>query len=110
LARPLRVPLRGPLQRPGPVAPSIGSAISGSLGQPASPPFSNPEPTPELVGVVQASGRGRSAIFSLEGNSTSTTVGEAIGSTGWRLHSASGDSVVIERNGQQQRVSIGGSP
>jgi len=110
LARPLRVPLRGPLQRPVPVAPSIGSAIPGSLGQPASPPFSNPEPTPELVGVVQANGRGGSAIFSLEGNSTSTTVGEAIGSTGWRLHSARGDSVVIERNGQQQRVSIGGSP
>jgi type II secretory pathway component PulK len=60
--------------------------------------------------VVQAKGRGGSAIFSLNGTSTSTAVGEAIGATGWRLHAAEADSVVIERNGQQQRVSIGGAP
>ncbi|MCP9772848.1 hypothetical protein KBY66_09435 [Synechococcus sp. Tobar12-5m-g] len=109
-APPLRVPLRGPLQRPVPVAPSIGSARPGSLGEPASPGFSSPGPLPELVGVVQAKGRGGSAIFSLDGTSTSTVVGEAIGATGWRLQAAEADSVVIERNGQQQRVSIGGAP
>jgi type II secretory pathway component PulC len=63
---------------------------------------------PELVGVVQAAGKGGSAIFQMGGSSTSAAVGEAIGSTGWRLQEASGDSVVIERNGEQQRVSISG--
>jgi len=110
LARPLRVPLRGPLQRPLPVAPSIGSAIPGNLSQPASPGVSKPGPTPELVGVVQARGKGGSAIFSLDGTATSTQVGEPIGATGWRLQAADGESVVIERNGQQQRVSLGGGP
>jgi hypothetical protein len=110
LARPLRVPLRGPLQRPVPVAPSIDSALPGSLDQPANPGVSNPGPTPELVGVVQASGKGGSAIFSLDGTATSTQVGEPIGATGWRLQAADGESVVIERNGHQQRVSIGGAP
>jgi len=110
LARPLRVPLRGALQRPVPAAPSIGSALPGSLDQPASPGVSNPGPTPELVGVVQASGKGGSAIFSLDGTATSTQVGEPIGATGWRLQAADGESVVIERNGHQQRVSIGGAP
>ena len=95
-AAPLRVPLRGPLQRPVPPAVVPVPANPGSL--------------PELVGVVEARGRGGSAIFSLDGTSTSTAVGEPIGSTGWRLQATDGESVLIERNGQQQRVSIGGSP
>jgi hypothetical protein len=105
LAAPLRVPLRGPLQRPVPPAPALAVVPSGN-----GPPPANPGPIPELVGVVQARGRGGSAIFSLDGASTSTQVGEAIGATGWRLHATDGESVVIERNGQQQRVSIGGGP
>ncbi|WP_457767653.1 hypothetical protein [Cyanobium sp. ULC082] len=117
-ARPLLVPLRGTLQRPVPAAPVLGNARPIGVGESVSPAFGAGAgagavaigSAPELVGVVQANGRGGSAIFSLEGNATSTAVGEPIGSTGWRLHSTSGDSVVIERNGQQQRVSIGGSP
>jgi hypothetical protein len=53
-------------------------------------------------------GKGGSAIFQIDGSSTSASVGESIGGTGWRLQSASGDSVVLERDGQQQRVSISG--
>jgi hypothetical protein len=58
------------------------------------------------VGVVQAPGRPASAIFQVEGSSTSAAAGESIGNSGWRLQSASGDSAVIERQGVQQRISI----
>ena len=34
--------------------------------------------------------------------------GEQIGSTGWRLRSADGETAVIERGGEQRRVSIAG--
>jgi hypothetical protein len=33
-------------------------------------------------------------------------VGESIGSSGWRLRSASGDTAVIEKGGEQRRISI----
>ncbi|CAK6697124.1 hypothetical protein [Synechococcus sp. CBW1107] len=94
-APPLRVPVSGTITRGAPPAPAMPApgADGGS---------------PELVGVVQVPGQSGSAIFQMGGSSTSASVGEAIGSTGWRLRSASGNSVVIERNGQQQRVSISG--
>ena len=61
---------------------------------------------PQLVGVVQVPGQSGSAIFQLGGSSTSAAVGESIGSSGWRLRSASGDSAVIEKGGEQRRISI----
>jgi hypothetical protein len=61
---------------------------------------------PELVGVVQIPGRGGSAIFQMGGSSTNAGAGEVIGSSGWRLVSTNGESAVIERGGQQRRVSI----
>jgi hypothetical protein len=63
-------------------------------------------PVPVLVGVVQAQGRGGAAIFQVDGASTTASPGELIGSSGWRLRSASGDSVLIERGGEQRRLSI----
>ena len=105
-APPLRVPVSGTITRGAPPAPAMPArrpvassdvAASGADGG-----------SPELVGVVQVPGQSGSAIFQMGGSSTSASVGEAIGSTGWRLRSASGNSVVIERNGQQQRVSISG--
>lgn len=63
-------------------------------------------PLPVLVGVIQAQGRGGSAIFQVEGASTTASPGELIGSSGWRLRSAAGDSALIERGGEQRRVSI----
>jgi len=46
------------------------------------------------VGVVQVPGQSESAIFQIGG------------SAGWRLRSASGDTAVIEKGGEQRRVSI----
>lgn len=120
-APPLRVPLRGRITRPAPSAPAIGSWVGGT-GRSTPSAASRPIPVepaaetasggggavPELVGVVQAAGKGGSAIFQMGGSSTSAAVGETIGSTGWRLQEASGDSVMIERNGEQQRISISG--
>jgi hypothetical protein len=61
---------------------------------------------PELLGVVQIPGKPGSAIFQVGGSSTNALVGEGIGSSGWRLQSASGDSAVIERAGVSRRISI----
>jgi hypothetical protein len=59
------------------------------------------------VGVVGAAGQPGSAIFQVGSSSTSVTVGEPIGSSGWRLRSADGDTAVIERGGEVRQVSIG---
>ncbi len=111
-APPLRVPVSGTITRGAPPAPAM-PAPGGASGSGPSADGGGPAPgtdggSPELVGVVQVPGQSGSAIFQMGGSSTSASVGEAIGATGWRLHSASGNSVVIERNGQQQRVSISG--
>jgi hypothetical protein len=88
-----------------PFTPTIGA------GAPTAPP---PLPSesgtnlPLLVGVVQSQGRSASAIFQIGGSSTSAAVGESIAGSGWRLRSASGDTAVIERAGQQRRLSISG--
>lgn len=113
-APPLRVPVSGTITRGAPPAPAMpapgaasGTGRSGDGGGGGPAPGADGG-SPELVGVVQVPGQSGSAIFQMGGSSTSASVGEAIGSTGWRLRSASGNSVVIERNGQQQRVSISG--
>jgi hypothetical protein len=59
-----------------------------------------------LVGVVAAAGRASSAIFQVGSVSTSVGVGEAIGTSGWKLRSASGDMAEIEQGGIVRRVSI----
>jgi hypothetical protein len=64
--------------------------------------------TPLLMGVVQAPGHGATAIFQIGGNSSTAAVGELIGDTSWRLRSASSDSVLIERGGEQRRLSLSG--
>ena len=99
----LRVPMIG----------RVGSPAPPASGRVASPAPARPEARqapagdlPQLVGVVQVPGRPGSAIFQVEGSSTSAAAGESIGSSGWRLQPASGDSAVIERNGVQQRISI----
>ena len=84
----LKVPVNSRITSPAPAA-------TGATGA-----------APQLVGVVQVPGQSGSAIFQLGGSSTSAAVGESIGSSGWRLRSASGDSAVIEKGGEQRRVSI----
>ncbi len=73
---------------------------------PARPATQRDTNLPQLVGVVQVPGQPASAIFQVNGSSTSAASGESIGNSGWRLQSASGDSAVIERQGVQQRISI----
>jgi hypothetical protein len=92
----LQVPLNSRITSPPPTATNTTNRSSGSGDGGA----------PQLVGVVQGPGQTGSAIFQLGGNSTSAAVGESIGSSGWRLRSASGDSALIEKGGEQRRVSI----
>ena len=63
---------------------------------------------PMLVGVVAAQGRGGSAIFQMGGATTTVSVGEMIGSSGWRLRANESDGVLIEHNGDVRRISIAG--
>jgi hypothetical protein len=88
----LKVPVSSQITSPAPTPTGSDSSKGG-----------NP---PQLVGVVQVPGQGGSAIFQLGGSSTSAAVGESIGSSGWRLHSASGDTAVIEKGGEQRQISI----
>jgi hypothetical protein len=101
-AEPLRVPVSDRITSPPPAASGGSSARSGG----ATPSGGSGGTTPQLVGVVQVPGRSGSAIFQVGGSSTSAGVGESIGGSGWRLVSASGDSAVIERGGEQRRLSI----
>lgn len=89
----LRIPLNSRINSP---APEAGGSSSSSQGS----------GTPQLVGVVQVPGQSGSAIFQIGDSSTSAAVGESIGNSGWRLRSASGDSALIEKGGEQRRVSI----
>jgi len=95
----LQVPINSRITSPAPAATGGTSSASSSSG-------GGGGSAPQLVGVVQVPGQSGSAIFQLGGSSTSAAVGESIGSSGWRLRSASGDSAVIEKAGEQRRVSI----
>jgi hypothetical protein len=103
----------GELPHPEATAPSVLRVpLSPKLGA-AAPPATAPSgvatagPVPELLGVVAAPGKAGSAIFQTGGNSSNVGVGESIGSSGWRLRSAEGDAVLIERGGEVRRVSLG---
>ena len=98
--KPLQVPLNGTLQVP-PAGPSAAVPTTPTPA-PAGPAIK----APELLGVVQIPGQPGSAIFQNDGSSSSTSVGDTIGSTDWRLISISGDSAVIERGGSRRHVSI----
>ncbi|MGB7563933.1 MAG: hypothetical protein WBM08_04190 [Prochlorococcaceae cyanobacterium] len=107
----LRVPFSRNLTNPGPPPPvsaaSAGSSYSRSDDD-GGGGGGGGSSGPELVGVVQVPGRSGSAIFQMGSSSTSVGVGEMIGSSGWRLRSASGDSAVIEKGSTQRMVSISG--
>jgi hypothetical protein len=103
-SRVLQVPMSSKVSRPAPPAQSQSPGPGQGAGM--APPTAAPVNVPQLVGVVQVPGQAASAIFQLDGSSTSAASGEAIGSSGWRLVSASGDAAVIERQGLQKRISI----
>ncbi|MCS5700300.1 hypothetical protein NZK32_14765 [Cyanobium sp. FGCU-52] len=86
-----------------PVSPPLAAALRRAPTRPAAASG----PVPVLVGVVAAPGQAGSAIFQVGSLSTSAGVGETISGTSWRLRSASADSAVIERDGEQRTVVIG---
>jgi len=106
----LKVPINSRLTSPAPAATGSASTAGGSAssgaGNSGGGNSGGGGTTPQLVGVVQVPGQSGSAIFQLGGSSTSAAVGESIGSSGWRLRSASGDTAVIEKGGEQRRISI----
>lgn len=106
---PLRVPVTGRLTAPAPPARPAARAPSRPAAAPiaAAPPPAASGPLPQLVGVVAAPGRAGTAIFQVDGTSTSVAVGQGIGSSGWRLRATAGDSALIERGGELRRLSIG---
>ena len=101
-ARVLQVPMSNQLGAPAPPA----RAATTTDGSQTIAPASGSGGLPQLLGVIQIPGRVSSAIFQVNGNSTSAGIGESIGSSGWRLRSASGDTAMIERGSEQRRVSI----
>ncbi len=111
----LKVPINSRLTSPAPAATGSASISGGSASSGAGNSGGGNSGggnnggggnAPQLVGVVQVPGQSGSAIFQLGGSSTSAAVGESIGSSGWRLRSASGDTAVIEKGGEQRRISI----
>jgi hypothetical protein len=85
-----------------PVSPKLAAAAAAPVRR--SPP---PGPLPLLVGVVGAPGKVGSAIFQMGGSTSTVSVGESIGNSGWRLRSTDGDSVMIEHDGDLRRIAIG---
>lgn len=93
---PLTLPLAGPL----PLADTSLSDESIAASLPAEP---------LLVGVVHAGGGQGSAIFQLDQLSLSASPGEAIGNSGWRLKTVQANGAVIEREGVERTLSVGGA-
>jgi hypothetical protein len=103
--QPIRVPVSGRITTAAPPA-AAGSGSPAAASTPRVSGGSGVAYPPLLVGVVQVPGRGGSAIFQVGNSSTTVGLGESIGSSGWRLVSAAGDSALIERGGEQRRLSI----
>jgi len=97
---------------PAATAPATAPAATAAAaaGTPASRPQASRPPAGtlplQLVGVVGGAGRSSSAIFLVGGSSMSVNSGEMIGSSGWRLRSAEGETALIERDGDVRQVSI----
>lgn len=64
---------------------------------------------PLLVGVVHSGNGGGSAIFQIGDVSVSSFPGEPIGNSGWTLRSVSANGAVMEREGVQRSLSVGGA-
>ena len=93
---PLTLPLAGPV-------PLADTSISNEEALAAIPA------EPLLVGVVHTGGGQGSAIFQLDQLSLSAAPGEAIGNSGWRLKTVQANGAVIEREGVERSLSVGGA-
>jgi hypothetical protein len=92
-----------------PAPPATSGPAATSPGSPEKAPKSVERfsgPLPQLVGLVGAPGQAGSAIFQMGDTSTNVNVGEPIGSSGWRLKAADGDSALIERGTDVRRIAI----
>lgn len=91
-----------------PVSPRLAGSSARVPSQASSASAAAPAtgPLPQLVGVVAGAGRAPSAIFLVGGNSMSVASGEQIGTSGWRLRSAEGETALIERGAELRQVSI----
>ena len=96
--QPLTVPLAGTM--PVPTGTGLSDEAIAAAMVPAEP---------LLVGVVHAGGGQGSAIFQLDQLSLSATPGEAIGNSGWRLKTVQANGAVIEHNGEERSLSVGGA-
>ncbi len=99
----------GELPQPQRSAPILRVPVSPKLAAAAAPVRRSPPPgpLPLLVGVVGAPGKVGSAIFQMGGSTSTVSVGETIGNSGWRLRSTDGDSVLIDHDGDVRRIAIG---
>lgn len=97
------------LPQPKRSAPILRVPVSPKLAAAATPVHRSPPPgpLPLLVGVVGAPGKVGSAIFQMGGTTSTVSVGETIGNSGWRLRSTDGDSVLIDHDGEVRRIAIG---
>ncbi len=91
-----------------PISPQVAVAPVAALpaGDPPPRQAAGNAPLPQLVGVVGAAGKAASAIFLVGGTSMSVSSGETIGSSGWRLRSAAGETALIDRGSEVRQVSI----
>ena len=80
--------------------------VPGANNSISRPTKSSGNSLPLLLGVIQGVGKSGAAILQWEGSSSSVNAGEAIGTSGWRLRETNSESAIIERGGQQQRISI----
>ncbi len=103
----LRVPVTPTLTSAAPAASAGGTPRGAVRPSPPLPPKTRSStPLPQLVGLVGAPGRAGSAIFQVGDTSTNVSVGEQIGSSGWRLSAADGESALIERGSEVRRIAI----
>ena len=96
--QPLTIPLAGTI--PTPTRSNLSDDAIASAMVPTEP---------RLVGVVHAGGGQGSAIFQLNQFSLSATPGDAIGNSGWRLKTVQVNGAVIEHNGKERTLSVGGA-
>jgi hypothetical protein len=104
---PLRVPVSPRLTAAAPAAAS--SPLPPRPAAPSRAPAARSRPAaplPQLVGLVGAPGRAGSAIFQVGTTAMNVNVGEQIGSSGWLLRAADGESAVIERGMEVRRIAI----
>ncbi|MBE9077275.1 hypothetical protein IQ241_08195 [Romeria aff. gracilis LEGE 07310] len=90
------LPGRGVATVPGATTPATSSTI----------PNISPNSTAVLVGILEL-GERSAALFEINDAPQRVYVGENIGTTGWKLESASNQEVIVSRDGQERSIYVG---